>query len=106
MPFTKGQSGNPGGRPKVEGDIRAAAQDMGPAALKRLEDWMMSDNPRASVAACTVILDRAYGKTAQAVEVSGKDGGPVEVADGRARLAKLVEQHVAAAAAEGSDVRH
>lgn len=34
--------------------------------------------PAARVTAATAILDRAYGKPHQAVEVSGKDGKPIE----------------------------
>lgn len=33
----------------------------------------------ARVSAATAILDRGYGKPSQAVELTGKDGGPLEV---------------------------
>ena len=67
MPFAKGQSGNPSGRPKAEGEIRALAQKHTKRAIARLAEWMESNNAKASVAACTVILDRGYGKPAQAI---------------------------------------
>lgn len=70
--FKKGQSGNPGGRPKVEGEIRELAQQHGPAALKRLVELMASENERVAVAAAQAVLDRGYGKAAQALHLDGE----------------------------------
>ena len=74
VPFKKGQSGNPSGRPKIVAEIRSLAQERGPEAFQRLVDWMNSDNPKASVSAANSILDRAYGKPAQAVTGEGGEG--------------------------------
>lgn len=71
MPFTKGQSGNPGGRPKENEEIKLLAQKHSKAAIARLAFWLKSKDPRASVAACTALLDRGFGKPAQALEHSG-----------------------------------
>jgi hypothetical protein len=71
MPFRKGQSGNPGGRPKENEEIKKLAQEHCPAAIDRLAYWMQSGDARASVAASTALLDRGYGKPAQALEHSG-----------------------------------
>jgi hypothetical protein len=69
--FQKGQSGNPGGRPKVECEIRALAQKHGPKALDRLVALMASENERVAVVAAQAILDRAYGKPPQALHFAG-----------------------------------
>lgn len=69
MPFKKGQSGNPGGRPKLEGEIREIAQRHGPAAVRRLVQLMNDRDKRVSIAACNAILDRGYGKPQQAIQV-------------------------------------
>jgi hypothetical protein len=75
-PFAKGKSGNPGGRPKELESIRGAARLAAPDALKALTRLAMSSStpPAARVAACREILDRAYGKPTQAVELSGDVG--------------------------------
>ena len=82
-PFAKGRSGNPGGRPKVEGEIRELAQKHGPDALKRLVELMKSENERVAVAAAQVILDRAYGKPQQALQIDGDIGlrGSLTISD-------------------------
>lgn len=72
--FKKGQSGNPGGRPKLEGEIRDLAQKHGPAALNRLVELMSSVNERVAVIAAQAVLDRAYGKPAQALQLQGGEG--------------------------------
>ncbi len=78
MPFQKGQSGNPHGRPKENNEVRQLARERSKEAIERLTFWMRSDDPKASVIASIAILDRAYGRPAQAL--SGPDGeSPVKV---------------------------
>ena len=71
MPFKPGQSGNPGGRPKENDEIKKLAKTHGPLAIERLAHWAKSDNARASVAASQALLDRGFGKPEQAIEHSG-----------------------------------
>lgn len=74
MAFVKGQSGNPGGRPKEDLEAKRLARAQTKAAIKRLVYWMESENPKASVTACIALLDRAFGKPAQSVDLSNSDG--------------------------------
>lgn len=76
MPFKKGQSGNPGGRPKEDNEVKDLARKHTKTAIARLVFWMNSDNPKASVSASQALLDRGYGKPAQAI--TGPNGGPVQ----------------------------
>ena len=77
MAFKKGQSGNPGGRPKESDEVKSLARKHSKDAIKRLVAWMASDNPKASVSASQAILDRAYGKPAQAL--TAPDGGALAI---------------------------
>lgn len=80
MAFKKGQSGNPGGRPKEAAFIKELAREHTVPAIERLAFWLQSDDGRVSVAAATALLDRGWGKPAQQIEATGEGGGPVELA--------------------------
>jgi hypothetical protein len=65
--FQKGQSGNPGGRPKIPPDVKEAARGMSPEAIDTLGE-VMRDRKQpgaARVEAANSILDRAWGKPQQ-----------------------------------------
>lgn len=67
MPFQKGQSGNPGGRPKENTEVKDLAKQHTETAVRRLVYWLESDNAKASVSAAQALLDRAWGRPAQTV---------------------------------------
>lgn len=75
MAFKKGQSGNPGGRPKGEGRLRDLARPYTEEALQAMINVMRnSEDEKARVIAADKILDRGWGKAAQPVEHSGEIG--------------------------------
>lgn len=79
MVWKKGQSGNPGGR-NTEIDlteIRTLARTHTKIAIDCLVHWARDLKNPASIGAAQALLDRGWGKPQQAVEVSGKDGGPL-----------------------------
>jgi Family of unknown function (DUF5681) len=61
--FKKGQSGNPGGRPRAVGHVREIARQHTTAAVATLVSVMKNPkSPAARVAAANAILDRGYGR--------------------------------------------
>lgn len=65
---------------KATADIKAAAALHGPAALQALADIAIDSTqpPAARVSAAVALLDRGYGRPAQAVALTGENGGPVQ----------------------------
>ena len=63
-----GQSGNPGGRPKIAAEVRDLAREHGGKAIERLVALMHSKNESVAVRAVEAILDRGYGRPMQAME--------------------------------------
>ena len=76
--FVKGQSGNPGGRPKGVAEVQDLARQHAPEAIERLVEIMRGDNVRAAATAASLILDRGFGKPVQPVDGNG-EGGPLTV---------------------------
>jgi hypothetical protein len=80
MVFQPGQSGNPGGRQKKDTTIIDLARAASPEAIaKIIELAKNSSDPKIQIQACREILDRGYGKAAQAVELSGAEGEPLKI---------------------------
>jgi hypothetical protein len=67
MPWVKGASGNPGGRPKELPDVRALARSRGKEAIDTLHGIMRDEKapPAARIAASVALLDRGYGRPEQ-----------------------------------------
>lgn len=78
--FVKGHSSaSNGGRKKLPEELRTAFRAEGPRALDVLVAVMTDPEARTAdrIRAAEIILDRGYGRPAQAVEVSDGEGGGV-----------------------------
>ena len=81
MAFKKGQSGNPGGRPKEHPEVKALAREYTTEAVERLAHWMRQDGDAgASVKATTTLLERAWGKPEATINTNVRSS-PVELTD-------------------------
>jgi hypothetical protein len=82
-PFPKGVSGNPGGRPKVLGDVQELAREQSPQAINTLAEIMNNEKtpPAARVAAANALLDRGYGKPTQPISKTLAKVDPSTVSD-------------------------
>ena len=88
MPFKKGQSGNPGGRPKEVSEVKDLARTYGVDAIERFVELIASDNERTAVAACEAILNRGYGRPAQSMSLSGDEDKPPVKLEGVVRFVR------------------
>jgi hypothetical protein len=80
MKFPKGKSGNPGGRPKVLGEVQELARQYAPAAIVELARLALkAKNETARIAAIRELLDRGYGRSRQAMEISAPAGDPLQL---------------------------
>lgn len=75
MPFKKGESGNPGGRPKAAAGLRAELEkrygnDAG-VLLDQLDKLLKSKNEKIRLDALRVILSYHAGQPTQRVEHAG-----------------------------------
>lgn len=76
IPWKPGQSGNPGGRPKMVKEVVELARSATELAIKTLIEIAGKSNApeSARVAASNALLDRGWGKPVQAMEHSGPGG--------------------------------
>ncbi len=76
--WTKGQSGNPGGRPREVGELRVVARQRTHEALDTLAEIMGDPKAPAAarVSAACAILDRGFGRPTQ-VLAGDPDGDPI-----------------------------
>jgi hypothetical protein len=80
MKFPKGKSGNPGGRPKVLGEVQALARQYAPTAIVELARLALkAKNETARIAAIRELFDRGYGRSRQAMEITAPAGDPLQL---------------------------
>ena len=73
------QAGTPN---KFTAEVKAYAQEFGQDAIGILANLMYkSENEKTRIAAAKEILDRGYGRSAQAMELTGNDVGPIQTED-------------------------
>lgn len=99
--WKKGQSGNPGGKPKEYREVVKLAREKTKMAIKTLEDIAMNgENEGARVRASEALLDRAWGKAIQPTSV---EDNAVERADISEYPSSELRRMIAAEEAKGDE---
>ena len=79
-PIQPGEIRNPGGRPSIPEDVKAALKAATPAAVATLVEIMTQGKSEDTrVKAANIILERVYGKAAAQVNVNVTDVGAVHL---------------------------
>ena len=102
--WKQGQSGNPSGRPKVDGHVRELARRYTMDAIETLVKIMHDGNETGSarVRAAECILSRGWGQPPAALEVTGAEGGPIEFQEAQHELESILDS-IAARSQEGGE---
>ena len=90
-PFKPGQSGNPGGRPKMPEEMRQILREAGPELARKLLAYTEHSNPKIAMWAITEALDRAYGKPVQAQDISFDVDSTADV---MAQIRRVAMEHI------------
>jgi hypothetical protein len=77
-PWEPGQSGNPAGRPV--NPIKQLAREAAPEAFAKILALTRSPDEKLAMQACVEIVNRAWGKPAQAIIGGDEDDAPVAIA--------------------------
>ena len=90
--FVPGQSGNPGGRPRIPDDVKALARSYTREAIETAAEIMRNDEETgtARMSAVNTILDRAWGKAPQ--HITTENLGSLTDADIDAELAAAIDE--------------
>ena len=68
--FLAGHTGNPGGRPGLPAEVRARPSALSLPDVPVLADALRGDDARVRVVAAAHMLDRLYGRPAQATDLT------------------------------------
>jgi hypothetical protein len=80
MAFQKGQSGNPGGRPKEDGAVKELAKEHTALAIETIVHLCEHGKAESTrLAAAVALLDRGWGKPAQSIIGGDEDDPPIRV---------------------------
>ena len=79
MPFAKGESGNPGGRPSMDPELRKSVQGWAKESLEYLNEVRSDPNakPDHRIKAAEVLIDRGFGKAVQAIDANVTESKPL-----------------------------
>jgi hypothetical protein len=82
MRWQKGQSGNPGGRRKEDNQVKELAKQHTALALETLVNLCQNGKAESTkLAAAIALLDRGWGRPAQAIIGGDEDDPPIQLSE-------------------------
>jgi len=79
MPFKKGQSGNPKGRPKANRELQDLCKQHTVLAVTKIVEVLQNpEDQRVAMIAAKEILDRGWGRAPQSVSHENSDGSALQ----------------------------
>lgn len=90
MAWQKGECGNPKGRPSVADPTVRLCREYAPKALEKIAELSSSEDQQVAYKAAVYLLERAYGKLKEHVELSGEVTHNLTAEEIRAELIKAL----------------
>lgn len=90
--WQKGQSGNPGGRPKTPEYLKDRIRNLSDKAVDAHEQALGSNDDRVKIQAAQILLDRGFGRATQQADVTVTAKDEIQQAHLAALLAMSIKR--------------
>lgn len=97
--FKKGQVANPNGRPRLTPErfeFKQAMESLLPLAWQRLHEMLASDDQKKHEFAIPIVFDRTQGKAIERKELTGANGGAIQIEDSTPAIRLLLQAAIEA----------
>jgi hypothetical protein len=95
--FPKGKSGNPAGMKQgIKRTIHDLFGPLEPLAMENVRQFLTDKDKAVRVEMTKYVIERLHGKVVERKEVTGADGGKIQIEDSTPAIRLLLQQVIAA----------